>query len=180
MRTFNYGLSLLILLLASLPAIGQSPSERPAKAKRVFTNEDLGKIRQKYGSTSDSEPAAGPIESADTAKQPMQTGETTKTATPESKAYWVAKLKETESALAKAKEQELKFQGLVEKYEQKLRDAKGDFHTKTSQEQVADSLKNLSRAKDQIKQGEEAKSKLLAEAAEKGFKPADLREEAAR
>jgi hypothetical protein len=82
--------------------------------------------------------------------------------------------------MAKAKEQELKFQGLVGKYEQKLRDAKGDFQTKTSQEQVADSLKNLSRVKDQFKQGEEAKARLLAEAAEKGFKSSDLREEAPR
>jgi len=180
MRSSNYGLSLLILFLASFLAIGQSSSEKPAKAKRVFTNEDLGKIREKYGSEADSEPATRPGQTADTAKQPVETGAPGKAATSDSKGYWVAKLKETDSALAKAKEQELKFQGLVEKYEQKLRDAKGDFHTKTSQEQVADSLKNLSRAQDQIKQGEEAKAKLLAEASEKGFKPSDLREEAPR
>jgi hypothetical protein len=176
MRSSNCGLSVLILFLAGLTVLGQSSSEKPAKAKRVFTNEDLGRIRDKYGSDPDSEPATQPGQPADTAQQSVQTGEAGKTATPESKAYWVAKLKETESALAKAKEQDLKFQGLVAKYEQKLRDAKGDFHTKTSQEQVADTLKSLSRAKDQIKQGEDAKSKLLAEAAEKGFKPADLKE----
>ena len=55
MRSSNYRLSLLILFLASLTAIGQSSSEKPAKAKRVFTNEDLGKIREKYGS--DANPA---------------------------------------------------------------------------------------------------------------------------
>lgn len=180
MRNSNYGLSLLILFLASFTVIGQSSSEKPAKAKRVFTNEDLGKIREKYGSEPDSEPATRPSHPVETVKQSGQTGAPSKATTPEGKAYWLTKLKEMESALAKAKEQELKFQGLVEKYEQKLRDAKGDFHTKTSQEQVADSLKNLSRAKDQIKQGEEAKAKLLAEAAEKGFKPSDLREEGLR
>ena len=53
-------------------------------------------------------------------------------------------------------------------------------HQDSSQEQVADSLKNLSRATEQVKQGEEVRAKLLAEAAEKGFKPSDLREEAPR
>jgi hypothetical protein len=160
--------------------LGQSSTDQPAKAKQVFTNEDLGKIRDKYGSEPESEPATRPGQPADTTKQPVQAGAPAKALTPESKAYWVAKLKETDSALAKAKEQELKFQGLVAKYEQKLREAKGDFHTKTSQEQVADTLKSLSRAKDQVKQGEEARAKLLVEAAEKGFNPSDLREEAPR
>ena len=180
MMRSNYALRLLILFLASLTVLGQSSTDKPAKTKRVFTNEDLGKIRDKYGSEPDLEPATRPGQPADTAKQPVETGAPGKAATPESKAYWVAKLKETDSALEKAKAQELKFSGAVEKFEQKLRDAKDDFRIKTSQEQVADSLKNLSRAKDQVKQGEEAKAKLLAEAAEKGFKPSDLREEAPR
>ena len=182
MRTIHNGLSLLILFLflASLTAVGQSHSEKPAKAKRVFTNEDLGKLREKYGSEPDSGPAMRPTQPVETAKQAVQPGVPGKAETPENRAYWVAKLKEMDSALAKAKEQESKFQGLVEKYGEKLRDAKGDFHTRTSQEQLADSMKNLSRAKDAIKQGEETKAKLLGEAAEKGFKPSDLREEAPR
>lgn len=176
MRRGIHGLNLLILALASLTALGQSTSEKPTKPKRVFTNEDLSRFREKYGSEPDSVPATNPVQSADTAKQPGQTGTPSKAASPESKAYWVARLKETDSAIEKAKAQELKFHGIVEKYEQKLRDAKGDFHTRTSQEQLADSTKNLSRAKNDVKQGEEAKAKLLAEAAEKGFKPADLTE----
>ena len=176
MRSSIHGLNLFLLALASLTVLGQATSEKPAKAKRVFTNEDLGKIREKYGSEPDPAPAANPVQSADAAKQPRQMAAPSKAASPESKAYWVAKLKETDSAIEKAKAQELKFHGVVEKYEQKLRDAKGDFHTRTSQEQLADSTKNLSRAKNDVKQGEEAKAKLLAEAAEKGFKPADLTE----
>jgi hypothetical protein len=180
MRRINFRLSLLILFLASLTAVGQSPSEKPTKAKRVFTNEDLGKLRERYGSEPDSVPATQPMQPSDAAKSPVQTGTVAKAATPESKAYWVAKLKETDSVLEKAKAQDLKFQGLVEKYGEKLRDAKGDFHTRTSQEQLADSTKNLARAKDEIKQAEEAKAKLLAEAAEKGFRPSDLRDESPR
>ena len=180
MRSINFGLSLLMLFLASPTAVGQSPSEKPTKAKRVFTNDDLGKLRERYGSEADSVPTTQPIQPADAAKSPVQTGTGAKAAVPESKAYWVAKLKETDSALEKAKAQDLKFQGLVEKYGEKLRDAKGDFHTRTSQEQLADSMKNLARAKDEVKQAEEAKAKLLAEAAEKGFKPSDLRDESAR
>ncbi len=180
MRRTNCSLSLFILLLASLNVFSQSSNEKTTKEKRIFTNEDLGRIREKYGSGADSEPAERRDQPTDSTKQAGQTATSGKVPTPESKGYWVAKLKETESVLTKAKEQESKFQGLVEKYEQKVRDAKGDFHTKTSQEQAADSLKNLARAKDQIKQGEEAKTKLLAEAAEKGFKPSDLRDEASR
>jgi len=161
----KFGLSLLILFLASFNVIGQS-NPKPTRAKRVFTNEDLGKFREKYGSEADSEPATQPSQAADEAKQPRTTV-SGKEATPESKAYWAAKLKETESSLEKAKGQELKFQGALERFEQKLRDAKGDFHVTTSQQQVADSLKNLSRAKEETKQAEEAKKKLLAEAAEK-------------
>lgn len=180
MRSGFHVLNLLILALASLTVLGQSTSEKPAKAKRVFTNEDLGKIREKYGTESNSAPAAGPIQTGDSSKPVVQAGTPAKAASPESKAYWVAKLKETDSALEKAKAQELKFYGVVEKYEQKLRDAKGDFHTRTSQEQLADSMKNLSRAKDEVKQGQEAKARLLAEAAEKGFKPSDLIEASPR
>ena len=180
MRSSIHGLNPLILVLASLTAFGQSTSEKPAKAKRVFTNEDLGKFREKFSSEPDSAPAPQPIQPADAAKPLVPTGTPAKAASPESKTYWMAKLKETDSALEKAKAQELKFYGIVEKYEQKLRDAKGDFHTRTSQEQLADSMKNLSRTKDEVKQGQEAKAKLLAEAAEKGFKPSDLIEEAPR
>ena len=180
MMRSKYALSLLILALASLTVLGQSSTDKPAKTKRVFTNEDLGKIRDKYGSEPDSEPATRPGQPANTAKQPVETEAPGKAATPESKAYWVAKLKETDSALEKAKAQELKFSGIVDKFEQKLRDAKGEFQIRTSQEQVADSTTHLSRAKDEAKQAEKAKSKLLAEAAEKGFKPSDLREEAPR
>lgn len=180
MRSGFHGLNLLILALASLTVLGQSTSEKPAKAKRVFTNEDLGKIREKYGSEPESATTINSIQSADTAKQPGQAATPSKAASPESKAYWMAKLKETDSAIEKAKAQELKFHGIVEKYEQKLRDAKGDFHTRTSQEQLADSMKNLSRAKEEVKQGQEAKARLLAEAADKGFKPSDLIEESPR
>ena len=122
-----HGLNLLILVLASLTAFGQSTSEKPAKAKRVFTNEDLGKIREKYSSEPNSAPAAQPIQPDDAAKPLVPTGTPNKAASPEGKAYWMAKLKETDSALEKAKARELKFYGSVEKYEQKLRDAKGDF-----------------------------------------------------
>src|SRR5687768_8852586 len=109
MRRGIHGLNLLILALASLTALGQSTSEKPTKPKRVFTNEDLSRFREKYGSEPDSVPATNPVQSADTAKQPGQTGTPSKAASPESKAYWVARLKETDSAIEKAKAQELKF-----------------------------------------------------------------------
>lgn len=180
MKSNKSGLPLLILFLASFHAMAQSTGEKPVRAKRVFTNEDLSRLREKYGSTPDSEPPAQPKQPSNVGTELSQTNAPGTDATPTDKAYWIAKLKETESALVKAKQQETKFEGLVGKYQEKLRDAKSEFHIKTSQEQVADSLKNLSRAKDEVKQGEEAKAKLLAEAAEKGFKPADLKEEGRR
>ncbi|HEU0007554.1 MAG TPA: hypothetical protein VFS12_16335 [Terriglobia bacterium] len=176
MRSSKRLLSLSILFLAGIATFGQAPSDKPAKARRVFTNEDLGKLREKYGVEDSPAPAAEAGSAAGTSKQPVKTGAPDKAETPESKAYWAAKLKEKESALAAAKAQEQRFQVTLAKYEEKLRGAQGSFHIETSQMQVEDSQKNLARAKDQVKQAEEAKAKLLAEASEKGLKPSDLRE----
>lgn len=176
MRNNRNSLSLGILFLASLTAMGQVAKDKPAKAKRVFTNDDLNKLGEKYGSESNPEQATPPTHSGEAVNRPVQTNLLEKSMTQDDKTYWVAKLKDANTALEKAKEQELKFYGIVKKYEQKLRDAKGDFHIKTSQEQVADSLKNLARSKEDLKKAEETKAKLLAEAEKNGLKREDLLE----
>jgi hypothetical protein len=159
----------ILLLLLGCTLQAQAPAEKPARARRVFTNEDLQKYGAKYGSMS--EPELTPNSASDVNSSSKGSAVATSTGEKGEQALWTGKLKEAETALQKAKADEAKFAAALEKSQEKLREAKSDFHIKTSQEQIADSLKNLARAKDQVKHSEEEKTTLLAEAAKKGFKP---------
>jgi len=167
---------LLILLLAADVAFTQSEPTKPAKAKHVFTNEDLSKFAEKFGP--EAQPAQVPA-SKTTANVQNPAGKAmseAKTSNGDERARWAGKLKDAEGKLQKAKADQAKYTSALEKFEQKHQDAQTDFQRNLTQNQVADSQKNLTRSTDEVKQAEEAKSKLLADAAQKGFKPADLGE----
>jgi hypothetical protein len=167
--------ALLTLLLAANSEFAQQEPTKPAKAKRVFTNDDLSRFGEKYGSDSTPTQIATPRGTTDTGKLDKPASEP-KTASSEERPKWVGKLKEAESALEKAKADQVKYVGALEKFQQKHRDAQTDFQKNLTQNQVADSLNNLNRATEEIKQAEENKAKLLAEGEQKGFKPDDLQQ----
>lgn len=177
MRNTTSWAGLLILVLAADSAFAQVEPTKPAKPKRVFTNDDLSKFAEKYGPDTAPLQVSSPKGITDAGKPDKPEP---KTPASEERSNWVGKLKEAETALQKAKAAQAKFGGALEKYEQKQRDAQTEFQKNLTQNQVADSLKNLARATEEVKQAEENKAKLLTESAEKGFKPSDLIEEAPR
>jgi hypothetical protein len=65
----------------------------------------------------------------------------------------------------------VKYNGALQRFEQKHREAQTDFQKNLTQNQIADSLNNFNRAAEEVKQAEENKAKLLAEGEQKGFKP---------
>jgi len=166
---------LLILLLAANSVFAQQEPTKPVKAKRVFTNDDLSRFGEKYGSDTPPTQISAPKGTTDTGKPNKQASEP-KTASSEERSKWVGKLKEAETALEKAKADKVKYSGAVEKFEQKHREAQTDFQKTLTENQMNDSLNNLNRATEEIKQAEENKAKLLAEGEQKGFKPGDLQE----
>jgi hypothetical protein len=165
---------LLILLFAVGSVFAETELTKPAKTKRVFTNDDLSKFGEKYGSDATPAPVPSPSSITGTTPPPEKAASAPKITASEEKSYWAGKLKEVETTLQKAKADEAKFSGAVEKFEQKRRDAQTDFQKNLSQNQVADSLKNLARAREEVKQTEEKKAKLLAEAEKSGLKREDL------
>ena len=175
MRNTTSWAGLLILVLAVDSTFAQVEPTKPAKSKRVFTNDDLSKFGEKYGPDTAPVQVSSPKGTSDAGK-PDKPASEPKTTASEERSKWVGKLKEAETALQKAKADQAKYGGALEKFEQKRREAQTDFQKNLTQNQVADSLNNLARATDEVKQAEEKKAKLLAEAEQKGFKPADLRE----
>jgi hypothetical protein len=160
------------LLLATSP--GSSIGQESRTRKHVFTNDDLQKYSEKYGS--DPQPvqstAAGP---ADTQAR----GKLTETSSPAAekpseKSLWVSKLKKADDDLVKFKAAETKFATAMDKFRVNFAEAKSDFHRQTALLQIADSEKNLAWAKEELKKAEEEKKKVLSEAAKKGLKPEDL------
>jgi truncated hemoglobin YjbI len=176
MRKTTSWVGLLMLVLAADSAFAQAEPTKPAKAKRVFTNDDLSKFGEKYGPDTAPTRVSAPKDTTDAGKPYNKPTSEPKTTTSEERSKWVGKLKEAETALQKAKADQAKYSGALEKFEQKHRDAQTDFQKNLTQNQVADSLNNLTRATEEVKQAEEKKSKLLAEAEQKGFKPSDLQE----
>ena len=166
---------ILILVLGADAAFAQVEPTKPAKAKRVFTNDDLSRFGEKYGADTPPSQVSTPKGTPDSVKSDKPASEP-KAAASEERSKWAGKLKEAETALEKAKADQVKYNGALEKFEQKHREAQTDFQKNLTENQVADSLHNLSRATEEVKQAEENKSKLLAEGEQKGFKPGDLRE----
>jgi hypothetical protein len=167
---------LMIFILAADSVFAQAEPAKPVKVKRVFTNEDLSKFGEKYGA--DGGPTQLPPQKGATeaGKTEMPASGPKTPATSEERSYWVKELKQAETELQKAKAEQTRYAGALEKFEQKQRDAQTDFQKNLSQNQVADSQKNLARATEEVRQAEEKKAKLLADAGQKGFKPGDLRE----
>jgi hypothetical protein len=174
MRNITSWASLLILVLAADSAFAQVEPTKSTKPKRVFTNDDLSRFGEKYGS--DSAPTVSTPKGTTDAVKPDKKGSEPKTTGSEERSKWVGKLKEAETALEKAKADQVKYSGALEKFEQKQREAQTDFQKTLTQNQVVDSLHNLNRATEEAKQAEENKAKLLAEGEQKGFKSGDLRE----
>ena len=174
MRKTTSWTSLMILVLVVDSAFAQVEPTKPAKPKRVFTNDDLSKFGEKYGPDAAAAQTPSPKTTTDAGK-PDKKGAEPKTTGSEERSKWVGKLKEAETALEKAKADQVKYTGALEKFEQKKREAQTDFQKTLTQNQVADSLHNLNRATEEAKQAEENKAKLLAEGEQKGFKPGDFR-----
>ena len=161
-----------VLLLAT--SLGSATGQESRTKKHVFTNDDLQKYSEKYGS--DPQPAqsmaAGP---ADTQARSKLTETSSSTAEkPSEKSLWVSKLKKADDDLAKFKAAEIKFGAAMDKFRMHLAEAKSDFHRQTALLQIADSEKNLAWAKEELKKAEDEKKKVLTEAAKKGLKPEDL------
>ena len=165
---------LLIMALAASLALAQSEPAKPPKAKRVFTNEDLSKFEEKFGPDAQPAQVSASKTTSNTQNPAGKATSEAKTPNGDEKARCAGKLKQAEGAVQKAKADQAKYASALEKFEQKQRDAQSDFQKTLAQNQVADSQKNLARATEEVKQAEEMKSKLLAEAAQKGFKPGDL------
>jgi hypothetical protein len=178
MKTILSGTSLLIFLLALNSGFAETEPSKPVKAKRVFTNDDLGKFRERFGTDTSADPVSASKPTPESQPSDIKSVSDTKAADGNEKSQWVGRLREAETVVQKAKADQTKYSQALEKYEQKSRDAQTDFQKTLSQNQVADSLKNLSRAAEEVRQAEEMKSKVLADAAKKGFRPEDLRESA--
>jgi hypothetical protein len=171
-------ISLLIFVLALNSGFAETEPSKPVKAKRVFTNDDLGKFRERFGSDTSADPVPAAMSTPEPQTSEGKSVLEKKATAGNEKSQWVGRLREAETAVQKAKADQTKYSQALEKYEQKSRDAQTDFQKTLSQNQVADSLKNLSRAAEEVRQAEEMKSKVLADAAKKGFRPEDLRESA--
>ena len=169
---------LFILALAADAAFAQVEPTKPAKAKRVFSNDDLSRFGERYGADTPLTQVSAPRGTPDSVKSDKPASEP-KAAASEERSKWAGKLKEAETALEKAKADQLKYSGALEKFEQKHRDAQTDFQKTVTENQIHDSQNNLTRATEEVKQAEENKARLLAEGEQKGFKPSDLREKPA-
>jgi hypothetical protein len=147
-------------------AFAQVEPTKPAKSKRVFTNDDpvpgekYAPTQRRYSSSPKGTSHAGNLSLWLLNPRPP----------PARRAQLGRKLKEAETALQKPK-QTRRNSGALEKSEQKHREARTDFQKNLTQNQVADS-KQPARATEEVKQAEEKKQTLEAE--QKGFKPNDL------
>ena len=175
MRKITRWAGLFVLVLIPNVAFAQVEPTKPAKAKRVFTNDDLSRFGEKYGSDTAPTRVSSPKGTPDAGK-PDKPASDSKTTSSEERSKWVGKLKEAETALEKAKADQVKYSGALQRFEQKRRDAQTDFQKTVTENQINDSQNNLNRATEEVKQAEENKAKLLAEGEHKGFKPGDLRE----
>ena len=175
MRKITRWAGLLVLVLTPNAAFAQVEPTKPAKAKRVFTNDDLNRFGEKYGSDTPPTQVSTPKGTTNAGKSDKPASEPKATAGQE-RSKWAGKLKEAETVLEKAKADQVKYNGALQRFEQKHREAQTDFQKALTQNQIADSLNNLNRAAEEVKQAEENKAKLLAEGEQKGFKPVDSRE----
>jgi hypothetical protein len=176
LRAFSK-LCIASILLLAISRNGNAEESKPKEVrKRIFTNEDLQKLSEKY---------RGDLHPAETANvnavDPKPKSDTTSPALiPEKfadKALWAAKLQTVDNDVAKFKAAETKFSSALDKYTKNRVEAKSEFHKQTAEFQIADSEKNLAWAKADLKKAEEERAKILSEAAKRGFKPEELKQD---
>ena len=160
--------SALLLATGTGNSIGQESRTR----KHVFTNDDLQKYSEKYGSDPQPVQSTGPADAPAMSKLTETSSPAAEK--PSEKSLWVSKLKKADDDLVKFKAAEIKFATAMDKFRVNFAEAKSDFHRQTALLQIADSEKNLAWAKEELKKAEEEKKKVLSEAAKKGLKPEDL------
>ncbi|MEW5974911.1 MAG: hypothetical protein AB1898_03785 [Acidobacteriota bacterium] len=153
-------------------------SDHPSKkTRRVFTNDDLQKYRDKYPSD---ESAASPVATPEavTEADPQPSGDQREAGKENpGKSYWIEKLRTAQAAVEKAEQHEAKVVMKLAKYQQKNLEAQTPFERQTTEHQVADMEKNLGYARDDKKKAEKGREELLEQAAKAGFKPEDLLKE---
>jgi hypothetical protein len=153
---------------------GNSTAHEYAARKRVFTNDDLQKYSEKYGTDAQIDQSIGTGPADTQSKSKLAEVPSSTSGKPTEKSFWVSKLKQADDDLAKFRAAEIKFASATDKFRKNLAEAKSDFHRQTAQLQIADSEKNLAWTKEQVKKAEAEKAKVLSDAAKKGFKPEDL------
>ncbi|PYV89454.1 MAG: hypothetical protein DMG05_13540 [Acidobacteria bacterium] len=175
----------LALGLMGSAVLAQTKESTPSQTKKVYTNEDLAKYQEKSqpdpasnlhstGSDKGTENShATPGEASDIP------GQKSKMDKGLDKSYWVGQLKEASDKLDKAKFEEMRFIESLAAFQKRGIEAQTDFQRKTAQWQVEDTTKNLTRAQEQRKKAEAEKAKVLEEAAKKGFKPQDFKNQEA-
>jgi hypothetical protein len=160
-----------VLLLAT--SLGSAIGQESRTKKHVFTNDDLQKYSEKYG-TDPQTGQSGDTGTGDTQTKSKLTGTSSSTVEPAERSLWISRLKKAHDDVAKFRAAETKFATALDKFRGDFAQGKSDFHRQTAQLQIADSEKNLAWAKEQLRKAEEERTKVLSEAAKKGFKPEDL------
>jgi hypothetical protein len=174
----------LALGLMGSPVFAQTKQSTPAQTKKVYTNEDLEKYQEKSQPDSATDPHSAGSDKA-TENRPANVGEASDIGQKSKmdkgldKSYWVGQLKEASDKLDKAKFEEMRFIESLADFQKRAIEAQTDFQRKTAQWQVEDTNKNLTRAQEQRKKAEAEKAKVLEEAAKKGFKPQDFKNQEA-
>jgi hypothetical protein len=178
----NNRMALVLCLVNCLFILGVAETQKgePPRARKVFTNEDLQKYRER--SESEATPhlqtetldSTGKERNPDTLQGKEIPGANRKSGKDFDKAYWANKLKEAERNLGKAKIEELRFIESLADFQEKLSKVQNDFHKQTAQWQIEDSEKNLARARDERKKVEAERAKVLEDALKKGFKAEEL------
>jgi len=173
-------LSLVSCFFGNIFGIAATQRSEPPRAKKVFSNEDLQKYRERFESEStpsfqtETLDGAGRERNSDTHQGKEIPGPNLKSSKNFDKTYWANKLREAERNLSKARIEELRFTEGLADFQERLSKAQTDFHKQTAQWQVEDSEKNLARARDERKKAEAERTKVLEDALRKGFKAEEL------
>src|SRR5262245_65378992 len=105
---------LLIMALTASLALAESEPAKPPKAKRVFTNEDLSKFREKFGPDPQPTQVSGSKTTLDTQNPAAKPVSERKGPNGDERARWADKLKEAEGKVQKAKADQVKYASALE------------------------------------------------------------------
>jgi hypothetical protein len=162
--------------LPTVCGFGQDEQNKRSRPSRVFTNDDLQKYQDNVQAGTAADVTTPEKKRVDHEGQPSSNSESSsQTAT--TKSYWADRLREAETNLDRAKMEEQRFSESLTDFRKKFTEAKTEFQKRTAQWQIEDTEKNLDRSTAERKKSEEKKASVLAEAAKKGFKAVDLKQE---